>query len=296
MLTVTLTKGLPGSGKSTWAKQQVLNAPNGSTKRVNKDDLRAMLDVGRWSKTNEQFVLKVRDFVIIEALLAGKHVIVDDTNLEDSHYNRIVEAIDNTPELNTPMFKNRQIKVQYKDFTDVPLDVCIERDIKRANGVGEKVIRDMYDRYLAPPPTTAPFNLDLPDAIITDVDGTTAFNNGHRGWYDHDKVGNDEPIDHIINLIKRYEHDHKIIVVSARSDICYDATLAWLNKHGLFPHILLMRKDKDMRKDEIIKRELYESEIKDKYNIRFVLDDRNGPVKLWRSLGIPCLQCAEGDF
>ncbi len=288
-LTVTLTKGLPGSGKSTWADEQVSQS-KGQIKRVNKDLLRKMLDNSHWSKSNENFVLDVRDFVIRQALLAGKHVIVDDTNLEDSHFNRITQLIYDTPKV------RGRVKVEYKDFTDVDIDVCIARDIKRANGVGEKVIRDMYERYLAPAKPVIEYRPGLPDAIITDVDGTTAFNNGHRGWYDHDKVGNDEPIDHIINLIKRYEHDHKIIVVSARSDVCYDTTLAWLNKHGLTPHVLLMRKDGDVRKDEIIKRELYDANIKDKYNIRFVLDDRNGPVKLWRSLGLPCLQCAEGDF
>ena len=40
---VILTVGLPASGKSTWAKEQVSQNP-GQYKRVNKDDLRAMLD------------------------------------------------------------------------------------------------------------------------------------------------------------------------------------------------------------------------------------------------------------
>lgn len=38
---LTLTRGLPGSGKSTWAKAQTLSRPN--TVRVNRDDVRAML-------------------------------------------------------------------------------------------------------------------------------------------------------------------------------------------------------------------------------------------------------------
>ena len=46
-----MTKGLPASGKSTWAKQYLDDNPG--TKRVNKDDLRAMLDNGKWSKRNE---------------------------------------------------------------------------------------------------------------------------------------------------------------------------------------------------------------------------------------------------
>jgi predicted ABC-type ATPase len=67
MTTLYMTKGLPGSGKTTWAKEMVSKS-KGSVKRVNKDDLRAMLDAGEWSKENEKFVLKVRDFIIEKAL------------------------------------------------------------------------------------------------------------------------------------------------------------------------------------------------------------------------------------
>ena len=80
MKKVYLTKGLPGSGKSTWAKEMVSKNPN-SYKRVNKDDLRAMLDNGKHSEDAEKFILNVRDSIILLALENGKHVIVDDTNL-----------------------------------------------------------------------------------------------------------------------------------------------------------------------------------------------------------------------
>ena len=40
-----------------------------------------------------------------------------------------------------------QYKIEFKDFTNVPLDVCIERDSKRENPLGEKVIRDIFNKY-----------------------------------------------------------------------------------------------------------------------------------------------------
>ncbi|MFP5226446.1 MAG: AAA family ATPase, partial [Acidobacteriota bacterium] len=61
----------------------------GAYKRVNKDDLRAMLDSGRWSRENEKMVLQFRDHIIVEALKSGKHVIVDDTNLALKHEGRL---------------------------------------------------------------------------------------------------------------------------------------------------------------------------------------------------------------
>jgi predicted kinase len=61
------TKGLPASGKSTWAKAQQAKDPN--TVRVNKDDLRAMLHNSKWSSKNEKQVLRIRDEVIMDSLL-----------------------------------------------------------------------------------------------------------------------------------------------------------------------------------------------------------------------------------
>jgi hypothetical protein len=57
-----------------------------------------------------------------------------------------------------------------------------------------------------------------------------------------------------------------------------------------------MRAEGDTRKDSIIKEEIYRAEIENKYNVLFVLDDRNQVVELWRRLGLTCLQVAEGNF
>ena len=37
--------------------------------------------------------------------------------------------------------------VEIKDFTNVPLDICLERDSKRENPIGEKVIRGIFNKY-----------------------------------------------------------------------------------------------------------------------------------------------------
>ena len=57
-----------------------------------------------------------------------------------------------------------------------------------------------------------------------------------------------------------------------------------------------MRKDKDFRPDNEAKKDLYEEYIKDKFEIEFVLDDRDRVVKMWRELGLRVLQVEEGDF
>lgn len=57
-----------------------------------------------------------------------------------------------------------------------------------------------------------------------------------------------------------------------------------------------MRPEGDKRKDSIVKAELFDKHIKDNYAVDFVLDDRNQVVKMWRDMGLKCLQVAPGEF
>ena len=58
-----------------------------------------------------------------------------------------------------------------------------------------------------------------------------------------------------------------------------------------------MRKTEDVRKDAIVKKEFFDTHIRDKYFVKYVLDDRNQVVDMWRlELGLACLQVNYGDF
>jgi len=56
-----------------------------------------------------------------------------------------------------------------------------------------------------------------------------------------------------------------------------------------------MRKAGDKRKDSIVKYEIAK-ELVEKYYIKYVFDDRNSVVKMWREAGFRCLQVADGNF
>ncbi|WP_216080453.1 hypothetical protein, partial [Shigella flexneri] len=75
-----------------------------------------------------------------------------------------------------------------------------------------------------------------------------------------------------------------------------DVTTHWLYEHYGILFNLSMRKDGDVREDSIVKLEMFNEHIRDKYYVDFVLDDRNQVVELWRSLGLTCLQVADGCF
>jgi predicted kinase len=283
-----MTRGLPGSGKSRWAKDQVQQSTGGYV-RVNKDDLRAMLHEGKWSRSNEKLILAVRDQVIVSALQSGNHVIVDDTNFAPKHEERLRQ-----------LAKENSAAFEVEDFTAVPLDTCIERDLKRLASVGEKVIRKMHADYLAPKPPVVEHDPMLPDCIICDIDGTVALMNG-RGPYEEDKVDTDKPNVPVVGLVRQLQATgDKIIFVSGRHERVREKTAKWLQDNVMWisdPPVLFMRPDEDNRHDHIIKTEIYEREFRGKYNVRFVLDDRDRVVeKAWRSLGLPCFQVAPGDF
>ena len=282
MSKLILTVGLPASGKSSWAKTQ----QSDTIKVITKDDLRHLF---KESKKREKEVLNYRNELTVKYLSEGKDVICADTNLNVIH------------KIKAESFKEQfsGLIVEIKDFTDVPLEECIRRDNARANGLGESFIIGMYDKYLKPKVEPIKYNPNLMDAIIVDIDGTVALMNG-RSPYDWKCVGEDEPNIIVIDFISSYKAFHSdiyIIFVSGRSSECLDLTYDWLKKHIPISFLTcFMRQSGDTRKDAIIKKEIYEDKIKGKYNIKFVLDNRNSVVEMWRSLGLTCLQVANGNF
>jgi predicted kinase len=134
--TLTITRGLPGSGKTTWARSQA------GAVRVNRDDLRRMLHGGLVGVGWAEVRVTLAQRALVESFLrAGLDVICDDTNLRARYVRDLTE-----------LARDCGAEVAVRDFTDVPLDVCIERDAARAEPerVGEDVIRAMHGRYLAP--------------------------------------------------------------------------------------------------------------------------------------------------
>ncbi|WP_166925697.1 phosphatase domain-containing protein [Flavobacterium poyangense] len=290
MRKVILMRGLPGSGKSTLAKKIISENPE-TYKRINRDDLRAMFDNGIVTKSNEKFVKKVRDLLIVMALEEGKSIVIDDTNLSDTNLKRISQLV---REYNGKF--NEEVTVEVQEVnTDVK--VCIERDALREKPVGEKVIRKMHSQFFKDSPEYRIQNPDLPKAIICDLDGTLALMNG-RNPFDASKCDLDELNEPVANVLKNYKKlGYRILLVSGREDRYKEPTLRFLEKHEITFDALIMRKTNDHRKDSIIKTEIYNESIKEKYFVEFVLDDRNQVVDTWRNdLKLPCFQVYYGDF
>ena len=135
MSKLIITRGLPASGKSTWAKQWVLEDPEHRV-RINQDDIRLML--GKyWVPSREKLVQHIQEEDLIEALERGYDIVIDNTNLNE-------KVLDNYRAL---VIDHGNHAIEYKDFFDTPLSVCVERDKNRDLQVTEKVIRSFYNNY-----------------------------------------------------------------------------------------------------------------------------------------------------
>ncbi|MEN7548100.1 AAA family ATPase [Rapidithrix thailandica] len=292
MKKVLILKGLPGSGKSTFAKKLLEDNP-GMYKRLNRDELRVMLDNNHFTPKNEKFVQKVRDLIFLEALKEGKHVIVDDTNLAPQAEERVRQLVAEYCHAS-----GQQVFIEVKEM-DTPLQECLERDAKREKKVGRDVIMKMYNQHVLKNdrgPNYQPQNPALPPAIICDLDGTLAILK--RSPFNALACEKDLLNEPVAELVKSYSRmGTKILLMSGREETAREQTQRWLAKYDIPYDGLFMRKEKDMRKDAVVKKELFEQHVQNQYFVRFVLDDRNQVVDLWRmELGLPCLQVNYGDF
>ena len=137
----------------------------------------------------------------------------------------------------------------------------------------------------------------LPKAVICDLDGTLSLLNG-RDPYDASSADEDllnVPVARVLQMAKA--QGYKVILLSGREQLYREPTERFLSKHQIAYDLLLMRTTNDYRKDNIIKKELFQQEIAGKYFIEFLLDDRNQVVDMWRKdLQLPCFQVNYGDF
>lgn len=283
---MTLYVGLPASGKSSQAKERIIEG-KGKTKGVERDALRNMLDAGRFSPKNEQLVTEIQEMIIKHLLDRGKDVIVSDTNLHTGTRQRLAAIAKG---------KGAEVAEDHS-FLNVSVEECIKRDLARANSVGEHVIRRMYHKYIQPF-FTRPVNAQLPPTIICDLDGTVADLNG-RNPYDASLCAFDLPRAHVIGAVQNLQmaYNARLVFLSGRHDTYRQQTEEWLSKRGFVYEALFMRAAGDNRPDVAVKREMFNTHIADQGRVVAVFDDRPSIIRQWRELGLPVFDVGYGiDF
>ena len=296
-----IVRGLPGSGKSTFAKRWVSQDPENRV-RVSRDDIRYQLYGKYYGLTisQESVVTKVEWGTIKAALSARQSVIIDNQNLKSAYvYPYLKIALEH------------KVPVLHKDFK-VDIDVVLKQNSQRDPNriVPEDKILAFQRKYFKdgkfPEFPVLMENFDeqyfpdesLPKAILLDVDGTAMIMSPTRGPYDFHLVLDDAPNPAVITTVQALKAQGiKVVVLSGRDDSCMEDTLLSLDVAGIEVDEIHMRITGDRRKDYIVKKEIFNEKIRHNYNILFAMDDRNTVVDAYRKdLRLPVFQVNYGDF
>ena len=295
--------GAPGSGKSTFARYFLRTEDNWV--RVNRDDFRLMqFGDTLMSPFYEERITKMVEASVITLLKNHTNVIIDATNSSLRTLEDMVRTY------------TEYADISFKVF-DLSMEELVKRCDKRYEQIGKFIPKSAIEKHVTqlqytkekfdfkPIPRTVKEatltytaqDSTLPKAVICDLDGTLSLLNG-RDPYDASSADEDllnVPVARVLQMAKA--QGYKVILLSGREQLYKEPTERFLSKHQIAYDLLLMRTTNDYRKDNIIKKELFQQEIAGKYFIEFLLDDRNQVVDMWRKdLQLPCFQVNYGDF
>jgi len=292
---ITILVGPPSSGKTTWCNNYK-PLVDGEAIRINQDE--------QGKDGHKEIFFK--------ALKEGKNIFLDRMNFNISQRRRYLDPA----------------KTKGYDTEIVVFHVSMSECLHRCNGrenhptikdeeTARKAVTFFFKNYerVEDDETNKVTRLGWVDSnaskcVVCDLDGTLA-NVEHRRKYVQvekpekpnwkkffDTMGEDKVNKWCSELLKNMNDNYFIVYATGRPGDYMDITKKWLDKYNLrFPfHSLFSRLEGDYRKDSIVKEIILEFEIKTRYNILFVVDDRKQVVEKWRQHGYVVLQCDKGDF
>ena len=301
-MAVFILRGPSGCGKSTWTRAFVKKNPGALV--VSRDIIRqsfGLVGKGVLPQDDERLVTKIERDMLRRAVREGRHVVVDNTNLDD----RRASAYATEAHLMGTYFKEVNLYDPAKDDlyisrSDIPTN-AVRRQCKSA-----KKMHPLQARVERIVPVFN--NRDLPSAYIFDVDGTLADSKGIRSPYDYSKVSEDRLISSVSEVAvsletQFYINDESetvpsVIFVSGRDEYCRAETEQWLRDNLAFEPELYMREHGDDRHDAQVKYDILRMDILPHFHVLGVFDDRQRVVQMWQSAGLRTFDVGQGvsDF
>lgn len=136
---LVVTRGIPGSGKSYWAKNWVAQDVRHRA-RVERDQLRAMMHESVFKGRHTENQVMAVELAAVQALLhTGISVVVSDTNLDVYTFG-----------LWKTLATEQGFEFTMQDFREVDLNLCLTRNRERTGRefVPEEAILRMYNNYV----------------------------------------------------------------------------------------------------------------------------------------------------
>jgi tRNA uridine 5-carbamoylmethylation protein Kti12 len=286
---VIITVDLPGAGKTTYAKNLQKNF---GYVRSNRDDLRMLTFGYKHGLTykEEKLITAIQTRSIMATIGLQKDLVIDDTNMNALGLYNLVSSILN--------FRSEVSVYIYHTGIGVHESYIRQKDRPLEDQVPKDVIQSMWDRFssklkwlhtvldfteVAPDTYSVSLkeqpkyehDISLENAYIFDIDGTLANNTEGRDFFDYTRVLEDTAHADVVEMAQNlYKLGYHIIIVSGRDASCEDLTKQWLHKYQIPYDELYMRNNKTNIPDEFVKKNIFESHIKGRYNIRGWFDDR----------------------
>lgn len=182
--------GIPGSGKSTYAKEYIERDANAV--HLSSDVIRNELYGDESIQGNPGEVFSLMQKRAIEALNNGHNVIYDATNITRKDRQGIISVC--------PKFAKIECHIIW-----APIEVCIERDATRNRTVGKEVIDRMLKRFQAP---YYDEGIDMIKIISPDNFDQTSY---HNKCFDNMKISHDNP-HHTLGVFEHCQEAAKYIM------------------------------------------------------------------------------------
>lgn len=293
--------GAPGSGKTTFAKYHVRVHQNWV--RLSRDDFRGMQFSENFLSDELEGAVTEMMFECIRKMLQRRlNVIADATHTKYAYIEQYIQLFGHMADISFKVFQEPIEKL---------FENCEKRAAEGGRSISRKAVRNHVEALEAllkidsldfrartsRPNITAVQDVNLPKAIVCDLDGTLALIND-RSPFDGAKCENDTLNVPVANTLCYYKQNgYQVLLISGREDAYRKQTERFLEKHRINYDALWMRPAGIYIKDSILKREIYFSHIHGKYYVSLVLDDRDQVVDMWRKdLNLPCFQVFYGDF
>lgn len=231
-------------------------------------------------------------------------MVIDNMNLNPKGWKEYEEWIETYNASSHAINMNVQYELEFKDFF-TPVEECIRRDSLRSNPIGEKTIRDIWNKYKHFIQTTSVEqyvnNLIKPDpnkpyCVVIDMDSTMCFNTNKRPWYGPGAAeGMEQDVENfgLCEMVNSLSKHYPIIVATGRDTTQEEVTKNWLKAHNIEPKEYYFRKSGDHRKGVIVKKEQI-TKILEKYNILAIFEDSQPIVNMYREMGLTVLQPNKG--
>lgn len=275
-----ICQGLPHSGKRTFAFQRVAEGSGPLPwVRINLYEAERMLHEKRSVGIRKALTRQVRNAMITLALQEGFSVVNDDPNLDAQDVKELAAVAENVG-----------AEVTLKTFP-LSLEEALYRNERSLHPLPAHVVVEMARKANAPRPVRPerPWVDGARWALICDGAGT---------FYRNDEIH--DPVMRVLRgLVRELGGRVEVFLLAGddneRINLLHDGD-THLGMMTESPRWTVVQYNLGTGGPEApAKRTWYEQAIVGRYNVALVLDDKDRPVRMWRELGLPVCQIAEGE-